>query len=315
MSERKGLWRKPARPPKNDEGRMPLMDHLRELRNRLVKSLLAILLVTVVAAFYYKDVAKFLVDPVCDLNNVSGVGNNRECGQGVLVQQGVLNPFSIMLKVSLTTGLVLSAPVWLYQLWGFLAPGLHKHEKRYAISFVALGTPLFAAGAWFSYTILPHALDALLGFTINDANNQIQLDEYLDFVLRMVIVFGLACELPLILILMNVAGIVSARQMVSWWRWVVMGIFVFGAVATPTTDPLTMCLLSIPITVLYLLAVAVAWLNDKRRGRHRDVTLGGDVDDDEASQLDLTTSPVESPAATPAPRDGNESAIHADDIT
>ncbi|WTW92937.1 twin-arginine translocase subunit TatC [Streptomycetaceae bacterium NBC_01309] len=298
---------------------MPLMDHLRELRNRLVKALLAVMLVTIVAAFYYKDVAEFLVAPVCDLDDVSGVGNDQQCGEGVLVQSGVLSPFSIMLKVSLTTGVVLAAPIWLYQLWAFLAPGLHKHEKRYAVSFVAVGAPLFAAGAWFSYTILPHALDALLGFTISDANNQIQLDEYLDFVLRMVIVFGLACELPLILILMNVAGLVTARQLIGWWRWVVMGIFVFGAVATPTTDPLTMCLLAVPITVLYVFAVLFAWINDKRRGRSRKETLGGDVDDDEASALDLEPSRIEhASAAPPTPRNGDGSdqpAVHADDIT
>ncbi|MCF2527437.1 twin-arginine translocase subunit TatC [Yinghuangia sp. KLBMP8922] len=294
---------------------MPLMDHLRELRNRLVKSLLAIMVVTILALFYYRDIAKFLVDPVCDLDSVSGVGNDVECGQGILVQSGVLNPFSTMLKVSLTTGVVAAAPIWLWQLWGFLAPGLHKNEKRYAVAFVGLGAPLFAAGAWFSYSILPHALDALLGFTIADANNQLQFDEYLDFVLRMIIVFGLACELPLILILMNVAGLVTGRQLIGWWRWVVMGIFVFGAVATPTTDPLTMCLLSVPITVLYLVAVAFSLINDKRRGRSRKAALGGDVDDDEASALDLTPSPAE--PATPAPRspEPEPQSVHADDIT
>ncbi|MDI2126658.1 twin-arginine translocase subunit TatC [Yinghuangia seranimata] len=288
---------------------MPLMDHLRELRNRLVKALLAILVVTIVALFYYKDIAHFLVKPVCDLD-VQGVGQS-ECS--ALVQKGVLSPFSTMLKVSFVVGVVAAAPIWLYQLWAFLAPGLHKNEKRYSLSFVALGVPLFVAGAWFSYAILPHALEALLGFTVAGANNQIDLDEYLDFLVRMVLVFGLACELPLILILMNFAGIISAKNMISWWRWVVMGIFIFGAVATPTTDPLTMCLLSVPITFLYGLAILVALINDKRRGRHRTEQLGGDLDDDEASDLDLTPSRLDT--TTPTPRNGHDASVHADDIT
>lgn len=291
---------------------MPLMDHLRELRNRLVKSLLAIVAVTVVALFFYNEIAEFLVRPVCDLD-VKGVGQN-ECP--ALVQKGVLSPFSTMLKVSLVVGVIAAAPIWLYQLWAFLAPGLHRHEKRYSLAFVAVGTPLFAAGAWFSYAIMPHALEALLGFTIGEANNQIDFDEYLDFVVRMVVVFGLACELPLVLILLNFGGVITARNMVSWWRWVVMGIFVFGAVATPTTDPLTMCLLAVPITVLYGFAIVVAFINDKRRNRGRRSALGGEVTDDQASALDLTPSAVEPTAPmTPAQRNGTEQSVHADDIT
>ncbi|NUS55785.1 MAG: twin-arginine translocase subunit TatC [Streptomycetaceae bacterium] len=294
---------------------MPLMDHLRELRNRLVKSMLAILAVTVVALFFYDQIAEFLVRPVCDLD-VKGVGASQ-CP--ALVQKGVLSPFSTMLKVSFAVGVIAAAPIWLYQLWAFLAPGLHKHEKKYSLAFVGVGVPLFVAGAWFSYAILPHALDALLGFTIGEANNQIDLDEYLDFLVRMVAVFGLACELPLVLILLNFGGVITAKNMIAWWRWVVMGIFVFGAVATPTTDPLTMCLLSVPISVLYGLAILVAAINDKRRGRRRTEMLGGDLDDDEASSLDLTPARVESTThlegTTPAQRNGEADSVHADDIT
>jgi sec-independent protein translocase protein TatC len=262
---------------------MPLVEHLRELRNRLVKSLLAILVVTAVAMFFYNDIAKFLIAPACDLD-VTGVGNG-ECQ--AVTQTGVLNPFSLMLKVSLATGVVVASPIWLYQLWAFLAPGLHRHEKKYSLAFVATGVPLFAAGAWFSYLILPNALDVMLNFTPGDVSNNVPLDDLLDFIVRLVLVFGFACELPLVFVMLNFVGIVSARQMISWWRWVVMGIFVFGAVATPTTDPLTMTLLSVPVTVLYLLAIAIAWVNDRRRGRRRARDLGGaDLPDDEASELD-----------------------------
>ncbi|MGR6997000.1 twin-arginine translocase subunit TatC [Yinghuangia aomiensis] len=119
--------------------------------------------------------------------STSRVSERARCP--ALVQKGVLSPFSTMLKVSFAVGVIAAAPIWLYQLWAFLAPGLHKHEKKYSLAFVGVGVPLFVAGAWFSYAILPHALDALLGFTIGEANNQIDLDEYLDFLVRMVAVF------------------------------------------------------------------------------------------------------------------------------
>ena len=298
---------------KDAEGRMPLMEHLRELRNRLLKAILAIIAVTAVAAFYYKDIGAFLVEPVCGLDNVKGTGT-AGCGKGVLVQQGVLTPFSMALKVSLATGIIMAAPVWLYQMWGFLAPGLHKNEKKYSLAFVGVGFPLFLGGAYFSYWILPHALEALLSFTLTDASNQILLDDYLSFVVRMVVVFGLACELPLVLIMLNFGGVVTARQMAGWWRWVVMGIFLFGAVATPTTDPLTMILLSIPITVLYGIALIVAWFNDRRRGKARTEALGGEWDDEEASDLDLSTQPLDGPEPVREER-GPEPVGRVDDIT
>ncbi|WP_406289682.1 twin-arginine translocase subunit TatC [Embleya sp. NBC_00896] len=296
---------------KDAEGRMPLMEHLRELRNRLVKALLAIIVVTIVAAFYYKDIGAFLVEPACGLKNVKGTGST-DCE--LLVQSGALGPFSMMLKLSLVSGIIAASPIWLYQLWAFLAPGLHRHEKKYSLAFVGVGVPLFLGGAYFSYWILPHTLEVLLEFTLTDASNQIQLDEYLNFVVRMVVVFGLACELPLVLIMLNFGGVVTAKQLAGWWRWVVMGIFVFGAVATPTTDPITMILLSIPITVLYGVALIVAWINDRRRGRARAKALGGDLDDDEASVLDTGPAPVDAPSAVD-PEPGREPGTRVDDIT
>ncbi|WP_346012235.1 twin-arginine translocase subunit TatC [Streptomyces sp. SID3343] len=298
---------------KDAEGRMPLMEHLRELRNRLVKALLAIIAVTLIAAAYYKDVGAFLVQPVCDLKNVKGTGTTS-CGNGVLVQRGVLSPFSMALKISLTTGIVLAAPVWLYQLWAFLAPGLHKNEKKYTLGFVGVGFPLFLAGAYFSYWILPHALEVLTDFTLSDASSQIEVDDYLNFVIRMVVVFGIACELPLVLIMLNLGGVVTARQLAGWWRWVVMGIFVFGAVATPTTDPITMMLLAVPITILYLVALIVAWLVDRRRAKRRAEVFGADLDDDEASVLDTSTAPVDGPTSVPDARSGDPR-DRVDDIT
>lgn len=160
---------------------------------------------------------------------------------------------------------MLATPIWLYQLWAFLAPGLHKAEKKYALGFVGAGFPLFLAGAFFAYKILPTTATVLIGFTPANVDNLLPLDDYLDLVTRMVVVFGLSFELPLLLVLLNFAGILSGKKMLGWWRGMIMGITVFAAIATPSTDPLSMLALAGPIWVLYFIAVAISILNDRRR--------------------------------------------------
>ncbi|MFD8964816.1 twin-arginine translocase subunit TatC [Streptomyces sp. NPDC059568] len=283
---------KSARKQEKDvEGRMPLAEHLRELRNRLLKSVLAILVITVIAAFYNKDLMEFMMKPILDsvgcVNGTLTQKNGQPCAD--MTVNGLISPFSIALKVSLVSGVVLSSPVWLYQLWGFLAPGLHSHEKKYALSFVGIGVPLFLSGAVLAYKILPQTATILLDFTPENARNLLPLDEYLDLVVRMVIVFGLAFELPLLLVLLNFTGVLSAKRLASWWRIMVLGITLFSAVATPTGDPLTMLTLAAPIVVLYFLALGVCFLNDRRRRRNNP---DADLDDDEASDLDLTPESV-----------------------
>lgn len=279
---------KSASKAKDPEGRMPLADHLRELRNRLVKSLLAIGVVCGLSFLYYRRIIDFLTRP---LNKILGgcVASAHHApppGQhcAILNINGLLGPFTIMLKVGLMIGLLLAAPIWLYQLWAFLAPGLHRNEKKYALSFVGAGVPLFFAGAGLAYVILPTTARVLIDLTPNHVTNLVPLDGYLDLLARMVIVFGLSFELPLVLVMLNFAGIITGRRMLSWWRWMIMGITVFAAIATPSTDPLTMLALAAPITALFFLAIGVAMINDRRRARRSD----DDLDPDEASDLDLT---------------------------
>ncbi|MEU7064971.1 twin-arginine translocase subunit TatC [Streptomyces sp. NPDC053429] len=292
--------RKQGQAHKDAEGRMPLVEHLRELRNRLMKSVLAILVITVVAAFFYKDLIDFMLKPMLDsvgcTNGVVSQRNGRPCAD--MTVNGLIAPFSIALKVSLTAGVVLSAPVWLYQLWAFVAPGLHSHEKKYAVGFVAAGAPLFAAGAVLAYKILPQTAMILLEFTPDNARNLLPVDDYLDLVTRMVVVFGLAFELPLLLILLNFTGVLTAKRLASWWRIMVLGITIFAAFATPTGDPLTMMSLAAPIIALYFIALALCLVNDRRRKR-RNPDAG--LDDDEASVLDLTPAPIGPVEAAPAP--------------
>ncbi|MCM2415107.1 twin-arginine translocase subunit TatC [Streptomyces sp. RKAG290] len=276
---------------KDGEGRMPLADHLRELRNRLLIAVLAVVVITSITAFFYKDLIDFLIRPILGSVGCSGGEhkqvNGRPCAE--MTVNGLVGPFSIALKVSLMAGVVFSTPVWLYQLWAFLAPGLHKHEKRYALSFVGAGVPLFLVGAALAYKLMPQTAAVLLDFTPDNTTNLLPVDDYLDIVTRMVIVFGLAFELPLLLVLLNFTGVLTAKRLASWWRAMIMGITVFAAVATPTGDPLTMMTLAAPIVVLYFLALGICIVNDRRR-RHNNPDA--ELDDDEASDLDLTPEDI-----------------------
>ncbi|GAB1330607.1 twin-arginine translocase subunit TatC [Streptomyces sennicomposti] len=291
---------KPARKKEKDpEGRMPLTDHLRELRNRLAKALLAIVVVTIVAAFFYYDIINFLTKPILhsvgcgrtfqELANAKApadTGSTAKCAQ--ITINGLLAPFTMALQVSLMAGVVFASPVWLYQLWAFIAPGLHKHEKKYAYAFVGTGVPLFLGGAFFAYKVLPTTAKVLLDFTPANVNNLLPLDDLLQLVTRMVIVFGLSFELPLLLIMLNLTGILTGRRMLGWWRGMIIGITVFAAVATPSTDPVSMLALAGPIWVLYFGAVVFSLLNDRRKRRRE---AAGPADD-EASDLDLTPEDI-----------------------
>ncbi|AEW97547.1 MULTISPECIES: twin-arginine translocase subunit TatC [Streptomycetaceae] len=278
---------KSARKPKDPEGRMPLGDHLRELRNRLLKALLAVGVITGVSFAYYEPITNFLTAPLREsVGCVVGMGFTPKPGQhcAQLNINGLLGPFSLMLKVGLMSGVVIASPIWLYQLWAFLAPGLHRNEKKYALSFVGAGFPLFIGGACFAYLLLPTTAHTLIGLTPDHVTNLVPLDGYLDLLTRMVLVFGFSFELPLLLVLLNFGGILTGRRMLGWWRWMVMGITVFAAIATPSSDPLTMLALAAPITALFFLAVGIALFNDRRRARR----AGEELDPDEASELDLT---------------------------
>lgn len=279
---------------------MPLVEHLRELRNRLVKALLAIVPLMIVAMFFAKDIGDFITDPVprCPGQFTVTQGGER-CA--TLSQVGLTSPFATYIKVALITSLVAAAPVWLYQMWAFLAPGLHRHEKKYAMSTVAFGTPLFAVGAYLAWWILPHAVPVLLSFSLDGSTNLITVDDMIDISVKLVLAFGLAFQLPLVLVLLNLGGVLTGRRMLSWWRAMIMGIAVFSAIVTPT-DPLSMLALAVPITALYFGAVIFSLFNDRRRAA-RDTEA--DLSDDEASDLDLTPEAVGSSPMLPEQSDGS----------
>lgn len=282
---------KGAKKVKDPEGRMPLTEHLRELRNRLGISVASVLAVTIVAMFFAKDIMDFLTDqvPRCDPEEAAN-GTARNCA--LLQQHGLTAPFATYFRVSLLAGLIAASPIWLYQAWAFIAPGLHRNEKKYTRAVVSVGVPLFCAGVYFAYWLLPRATRMLLSFAADDATNVVTVEQVLDITIRLALAFGLSFELPLVLVLLNFGGVVSGRRMLSWWRWMVVGIAVFAAAITPT-DLMSMVALQVPVTALYFIACGIAVLHDYRKGR--GARREPELSDDEAAPLDLTPEEIEPP--------------------
>ncbi|WP_241681550.1 twin-arginine translocase subunit TatC [Streptomyces sp. CB01881] len=286
---------KASKAPKDPEGRMALADHLRELRNRVVKSVLVIVVFTIVALIYHKQIETLLLKPIpqCDESNAAQF--HGRCAQVSTV--GLTAGFNWMLKVALTAGVVAAVPVWLYQVWAFVAPGLHKHERKYTVIFMVCGAPLFLAGVACAFLVMPTTVEVLISFSPDKTTPILPPDDYFDIATRMVLVFGLAFEFPLLLVMLNLVGMVTGKRLLGWWRGMVMAITVFAAFATPSADPVSMLVLAAPIWALYFIAVGIALVNDKRRARRNpDLAL----DDEEASQLDLSVQPVSGAEAVEA---------------
>ena len=241
---------------------MPLLEHLRELRKRVVRSALAISMASIVGWVFYTPIITTLAKPVCDLKTAQETGADN-CG--ALYINGVLGPLNLHIKVAILTGLLLAAPIWLYQLWAFIAPALHKREKRNSILFIIAATPFFSVGAYLGYTILPLAIRVLFGFTPDALNNLVKFDDYLDFVTRTIFFFGLGFELPVFLVALNLIGAVSGKGILRPWRIWVFIITLFVAGFTPSPDPLSMIALAAPLIALYFLAGLISLANDRRR--------------------------------------------------
>lgn len=250
--------------------KMPLLDHIREFRDRLIKSVIAVLLAASLGWFFYQEIIRLLTLPFCDLGAAT-TPDAESCGD--LYVNGILGPFNLQVKISILCGVILAAPVWIYQLWSFITPALHKREKKIALIFAAIATPLFATGSALAYLILPHAVDVLLGFTPDNLGNLVRFDEYLDFVLRLILIFGIAFVLPLFLVALNLLGVLSGKSILKPWRTAVFLCFLFTATFTPTPDPITMTLLAIPLCLIYFTSGVFALLTDKRRDRGKDHSL------------------------------------------
>jgi sec-independent protein translocase protein TatC len=254
-------------------GRMPLLEHLRELRKRVVRSAAAIGVFAIVGWVYYTQIITTLAEPVCDLKTARETGADN-CG--ALYISGVLGPLNLHIKVALLTGILLAAPFWLYQLWAFIAPALHRKERRNSILFIVAATPFFSVGAYFGYSILPLAIKVLFGFTPDSLNNLVRFDDYLDFVTRTIFFFGLGFELPVFLVALNLIGAISGKGILRPWRIWIFLITLFVAGFTPSPDPLSMIALAVPLILLYFMAGGIALLNDRRRRKKAErADIGG----------------------------------------
>lgn len=273
---------------KKDRGTMPLLDHLRELRKRVIRSALFIVIFAVVGWINYNSIITTLAAPVCDLKAAQESGS-ANCG--ALYISGVLGPLNLQLKVSFLTGIILSAPFWLYQIWAFIAPALHRKEKKNSILFIIAATPFFAIGAALAFIVLPLAIEVLFGFTPESLNNLIKFDDYLDFVLRLILIFGIAFELPVFLVSLNLVGVLSGKSILKPWRFAIFAITFFVAAFSPTADPLSMAALALPLIAFYFGAGGIGLLVDKRRDRKSRA-----IADDQATTIE-EVQPIDQPTA------------------
>jgi len=259
---------------------MPLGSHLRELRNRLLIAAAAVTVLSVVGWFLYDTVLGALTAPL----RVAAEAAGRE--DDVVPNIGsVVGAFDLKVKVAAFTGVLLSSPVWLWQLWAFVTPGLTRREKRYASAFVVCSVPLFLGGVALAYTALPRAVTFLVDLTPQGTVNVVDIAMYLGFVMRILLAFGIAFLLPVVLVALNVVGLMRGRTMLAGWRWVVVVCFAFAAIATPSPEVTAMFFLALPMCALFFLAIGVSILNDRRRHR-RELREGyAGLSDDEASPL------------------------------
>jgi sec-independent protein translocase protein TatC len=265
------------------DGSMTLIEHIRELRTRLFRACIAILIGTVLGYLVSTRVQTWITAPYCAFSLSHGA---TRCSFNL---NGPLDQFMLQLKISLYVGLVLAAPFWLYQLWAFVAPGLHKRERRYSYAFAAVAAPLFAVGFYLGFVLVSRSMVFFLG--LNPTYNvTVNLDGYFEFVTGVMLLFGAAFEFPVLIAMLNFAGIVSAKRLLGWWRVAIFLMFFFAAVVTPTPDPFNMTILGLCMAVLYFAAVGVAFLNDRRRARRNQYS---NLNDDEASPIE-PVSPVDS---------------------
>lgn len=239
---------------------MSLKAHLKELRNRIIIAAVGILLGAIAGFLLYDYIFALLASPVLEFDDA--VNRNTEIAFNTVGQ-----PLDLLIRISLFVGFVVSSPVWLYQIWAFIMPGLKKAEKRYAMGFIAAAVPLFLAGIAMAYLVLPQAIRFLFTLNPEGTSNIIAPDIYFTFVLHLFLAFGIAMVIPVVLVGVNMMGLISGKRVLKSWRGVVMLIALVSAIAAPGGDAITMFFIMGPLTLLFAIAIVLCLLNDKRRAK------------------------------------------------
>ena len=267
------------RNPIGPDGRMALSDHFRELRARLIRSALILVIAFCVAIFFYDQLLDLVNRPYLDAQRAL-----RDNGTvSIQVVQDATGGLLLQMKLCGVVAIIASSPYWLYQIWAFILPGLHPKEKRYTRMFVAVAGPLFLGGVALGYYVMPKGLEVLISFVPNNVTSLVDFGRFFSFEMRMLLIFGVSMEIPLFVVLLNFAGIISGRTLAKHRPWIVIGTMVFAAVATPSTDPFSMLMLAIPMLILFAISEVICRISDRVRGRGANRT--DQWADDEVSPL------------------------------
>lgn len=243
---------------------MALRAHLGELRRRATISAAAVLVGGVVGFVLSDFVIAAASEPIGRIAAIDASLNFSTIG----------GPFELRVKIALATGLILSSPVWLYQIWAFIVPGLTSRERRAGIVFVAIAVPLFASGAYAGWTVMPNIVLLLAGFAPEGSSSFLTASEYFDFLIKLVIAVGIGFVAPLVLVALNAVGVLRASSILRAWRFAIVVIVVFTATVTPAADVLSMFLLAIPMIALYFGAYAWCALHDRRADKAASLLMG-----------------------------------------
>ena len=255
---------------------MALSDHLRELRARILKVALLLVLGFAAAAVFYDQLLDLVMGPYREAQDALGEDRTQA------TTNGAAGGFLLFFKLCGLASVIGTSPLWLHQIWAFILPGLHANEKKWSRIFLAIAGPLFLVGVWLGYVTLPKGLEVLIGFTPANVTNLVEFNDYLTFFSRTLLVFGIAFEIPVFVVMLNLAGVVSGRALGAHRPWIIVGTFLFAAIATPSADPFTMTFMAIPMVALFGVSEVIARVNDKRRAGR---SLNAGLSPDEASPL------------------------------